>query len=44
VKKKNAKRIPSMRPKDVGKKRKIDLYLLPGIPTDKDLEDLAGAL
>ena len=42
---KKAKPIPSRRNRKADKKgRKIDLFLLPGIPTDNDLEDLADAL
>jgi len=42
---KKAKPIPSRRNRRADKKgRKIDLFLLPGIPTDNDLEDLADAL
>jgi len=36
---------PSIRSEGMGKKRnKMDLFLLPGIPTDKDLEELADTL
>jgi len=38
-------RTPSIRSEGMGKKRnKMDLFLLPGVPTDKDLEELADAL
>ena len=38
-------RTPSIRSEGMGKKRnKMDLFLLPGIPTDNDLEELADTL